>query len=191
MIRTILSPDEAKAARATVGLSQNKVALAVGISRTNLALFEVKKYLLDDETLIQLKQFYTNFGYEFGGLTMVEQDNSVSDNNTDYDVAPGVRLMDGFAIPEGVDTDEAENLLEEISDNDSQIEALSDVKPNVGWFSGEPDTEGVEQLLRLHARNYLLTRCLQGHIFEGAKAINENDSESLTNGLLFKTAIHG
>jgi len=58
MIMTILTPDEAKQARAAVGLSQSKVAQATGISRTNLALFEVKKYLLDDAALTALKQFY-------------------------------------------------------------------------------------------------------------------------------------
>ena len=58
MFTTILTPDVAKQARAAVGLSQSKVAQATGISRTSLALFEVKKYLLDDDTLTTLKQFY-------------------------------------------------------------------------------------------------------------------------------------
>ena len=71
MINTILSPDEAKEARAGIGLSQNKVAQSVGISRTNLALFEVKKYLLDDGILTQLKQFYIDAGYEFDNLAPV------------------------------------------------------------------------------------------------------------------------
>lgn len=190
MITTILTPDEAKAARAAVGLSQNKVAQSVGISRTNLALFEVKKYLLDDNALTRLKQFYIDAGYAFAGSATVEQPGLTADAMPKDTLSHGIRLMDGYAIPEGIDEDEAEGILAEIADNDSQIEELSAEIPDVGWFSDEPDTEGLDQLLRLNARNYVLTRLLQGHDWNSAQAANDDGAaDSATNGMLFNAAI--
>lgn len=114
MIMTILTPDEAKQVRATVGLSQSKVAQAIGISRTNLALFEVKKYLLDDTALTSLKQFYQDTGYDFSDSYSVEQPDSMAESPTDVPKHTGIRLMDGYAVPAGLPEEDAEFVLAEI-----------------------------------------------------------------------------
>ncbi len=193
MIDTILNPENAKLARAAIGLSQNKVAQAVGMSRTNLALFEVNKYLLDDQALTQLKQFYIDAGYSFNnGSTVVEQASEFeSDDNTSEPIhSTGVRLMDGYAIPEGMEEDEVESILTEINGNDQKISKLSSQVPDVGWFSDEPDKTGLEQLVRLSARNYALVRRLQGHDWLRDLAVNGNASENaVTNGMLLNSEI--
>lgn len=193
MIDTILTPENAKLARAFIGLSQNKVAQSVGISRTNLALYEVKKYLLDDQALTRLKQFYIDTGYSFDdGSTVVEQasEDESADNDSLPDHSSGVRLMDGYAIPEGFDEDKAERILSEIYSNDQAIAELSGQVPDVAWFSDEPDTDGLDQLVRLSARNYALVRCLQGHDWLNDLAANDASvDDAVTNGMLFNAKI--
>jgi transcriptional regulator with XRE-family HTH domain len=179
MTEAILTPDDAKQARAAIGLSQIKVAQATGISRTSLALFEVNKYLLDDEALMKLEQFFEAAGYTFSN-SPVEQ----------ADSAAGYRLMDGFAVLEGFTEDEAESILDDIHANDIEIETLSCQKAGVGFWSEQPKTEGLNQLLVLHARNYVLTRRLQGHaLLNNTVRPEDTPLEEITNSMLFNEAV--
>ena len=190
MLTTILTPDVAKQARAAVGQSQSKVAQAASISRTSLALFEVKKYLLDDDTLTTLKQFYQDAGYDFPVNSTVEQSVSVPEPVTDTLEETGLRLMDGYAIPTGFPDDEAESILSEIGANDLEIETLSSQKSGVSFWSEEPKKEGLNQLLVLHARNYVLTRRLQGHeLLNNSVRLEETPMVEVTNSMLFNEII--
>lgn len=190
MFNTILNPDDAKQARAAVGLSQSKVAQATEISRTNLALFEVKKYLLDDDTLKKLKQFYQDAGYDFSDNLTVQQPVSAQDPIIDVPDETGLRMMDGYAIPAGLPEDEAESILSEIGANDLEINELFNQKSGVGWLSGEPKTEGLNRLLVLHACNYVLTRRLQGHELLNKEVRTEQTPvEEVTNSMLFNKII--
>jgi len=190
MFSTILTPDEAKHARAAVRLSQNKVAQATGISRTHLALFEVKKYLLDDDTLTKLKQFYREEGYDFTDNSSVEQPVSISKQVPDVQESTGLRLMDGYAIPEGISEEEAELILSKISENNIEIVELASKKSDVNWWSEKPKTERLNRLLILHARNYLLTQRLQGHELLNNTTCTENTPpEDITNSMLFSDVI--
>ena len=191
MIKTILTPDEAKSARASIGLSQNKVAQAIGISRTTLALFEVNKYLLDDASLNLLRQFYVDSGYEFAEEPLGELADVAADSLASIVRTSGVRLVDGFAIPAGIDELEVESILAEISENDRVIDDVTVKVPDAGWWGGESDTKGLDLLMRLHARNYMLVRRLQGDAWEIAEAANDENIEAglVTNGMLFKAAL--
>lgn len=190
MYSTILTPDDAKQARAAVGLSQSKVAQATGISRTSLALFEVKKYLLDDDTLTNLKQFYQDAGYDFSDNSTVKQPVSTPEPVNNSPEATGHRLMDGYAIPAGFPEDEAESILFEIGANDLEISELSSQKSGMNWWTEKPKTDGVNRLLALHARNYVLTRRLQGHeLLNNMVRTDETPSEEVTNSMLFNEII--
>lgn len=190
MFSTILTPDDAKQARAAVGQSQSKVAQTTGISRTSLALFEVKKYLLDDDTLTKLKQFYQDAGYDFPVNSTVEQSVSAQKPVTDAYKATGLRLMDGYAIPAEFPEEEAESILSEIWANDLEINKLFNQKSGVGWLSGEPKKEGLNILLKLHARNYVLTQRLQGHdLLNKEVRTEEIPVEEVTNSMLFNKIV--
>jgi hypothetical protein len=190
MIMTILTPSEAKQARAAVELSQSKVAQATGISRTNLALFEVNKYLLDDAALTALKQFYQDTGHAFPDSYSVEQPESVTESPDDFPEHIGLRLVDGYAVPAGLSEDEAETILTEIHANDVGIESLSEQKSGVNWWSETPKTEGLNRLLALHARNYVLTRRLQGHeLLNNTQILEDVLEEDMTNGMLLHKVI--
>jgi DNA-binding XRE family transcriptional regulator len=190
MFNTILNPDDAKQARAAVGLSQSKVAQATGISRTNLALFEVKKYLLDDDTLTKIKQFYQDAGYSFPVNSTVEQSVSTLEPVTDTPEETSFRLMDGFAVPIGIPEEEAELILNEIHANDTEIETLLDKKSGMHWWTEKPNTNGVNRLLVLHARNYVLTRRLQGHeLLNNLMRLEDTPLEEVTNSMLFNKAV--
>ena len=191
MIETILTPDEAKSARESVSLSQSKFAKGAGLSRTKLALFEVKKYLLSDEELWSLKQFYESVGYEFSGESAVELLSDETSETVQQKRSPGFRLMDGFAIPEGIEAINAELRLTEIADNNDRVEELSQELTGVHWFTGESKKEGVNEMLRLMSRNYLLSCQLQGHELEVDTGNPEDtEPESMTNGGLLNDLIY-
>jgi transcriptional regulator with XRE-family HTH domain len=179
MFEAILTPDDAKQARAALGLSQSKVAQATGISRTSLALFEVNKYLLDDEALMKLEQFFEAAGYTFSN-SPVEQTDS----------AAGYRLMEGYAVSIGLSDEEAELILDDIHANDIEIKSLSNQKSGVGFWSEEPKTEGLNRLLVLHARNYVLIRRLQGHaLLNNSVRPEDIPVDEVTNSMLFNKAV--
>jgi len=180
MIQPILTPAESKQARRFAEVSQNTVARATGIGRTKLALFEVEKYLLDDVTLEALRGYYEGLGYEFSessaGNTeaaMTTQESSNADT--------GIRLIDSFAVPSGLDFDDVENTLAQIAANDELIGTLSEQKTEAGWFTDETDKR--DKAVRLLARNYLLTRRLQGHEILGESI------ELDTNGALLQSLL--
>lgn len=191
MAMTIMTPAEARLAREHVGLSQAKVARATGISRTKLALFEVEKYLLDDATLTALRAYYEDGGYRF---KPVEEGQAMdtphcADGPTGRVDAMGFRLVDGFAVPAGIGSDEAEELLAELNKNDARIEALASESAKVDWWSDVPDKEGRDEIVRLMARNYLLTRRLQGDAVFGTAS--RSNGETPTHGTLAVALIGG
>ena len=119
-IQSIITPSQAKAARHAAELSQAKVSAQTGISRTKLALFEVEKYLLEEGTLTQLRDFYESIG-------VLDQADPTNTENADQDthVRPGCTLLDGFAIPTGIDEHEVEAVLANVARNDERIDQLS------------------------------------------------------------------
>ena len=68
MYRVILASDQAREARTKLGLSQGRVANAVGLNRTYLSLFENGKYLFPDRDLEKLHSYYSDNGAMFDGV---------------------------------------------------------------------------------------------------------------------------
>jgi len=76
------------------------------------------------------------------------------------------RVMDGFVIPDNIDSGEVEHILYEFSENDRHILKLCNSSLKRGWFGGvDEDDQELRQLdvLKLMARNYLLIKDLHGH----------------------------
>ena len=182
MSYTVLRPADSKQARRFAEVSQNTVARATGISRTTLALFEVEKYLLDDATLEVLRDYYAGLGYEFteeaGG-----NNESISTTLERSEAKTSVRLIDGFAVPAGLDLDDVEDALAQIAANDELIGELSEQKTESTWLFNDPETDKRDKAVLLLARNYLLTRQLQGHKLLGI------DIEPDTNGALLQSLL--
>ncbi len=156
---------QSKAARAALGISQSKVARATGINRSQLALLEVQKYLLDDARLNALRAYYEGLGYQFdataptpdapgGGPSPLPESDS-------QEIRADARVVDGFAVPVGIDGDALEALLDEIDANDQKIVSLAGQKAQFDWFTDKPDAEARDEVVRLMARNYLRVRQLQ------------------------------
>jgi transcriptional regulator with XRE-family HTH domain len=180
---TTVTSVQSKAARASLGVSQTKVANATGINRTQLALFEVRKYLLDDARQKTLRKYYEGLGYDFGTAPRNPKDHPSYD--PDEAGSDGARtdssdskVVDRFVIPAGLEDEALESLLAEIDANDRQIDELSQTKAEVNWFSGKPAPETRDEILRLMARNYLRIRQLQaGSANEGEAVTRENQDE--------------
>jgi transcriptional regulator with XRE-family HTH domain len=151
---TILNSQQAKTARETLGISQGKLASELNINRSYLSQFESGKRLLADKELNLLREYYEENGYEF-------IDSPTNEGN-------GIRIMDGFALPAGVNDMDADIILTEYAENMEKIQLLSekDIKINSGIFSDSIDDDDKEaktrQLLCLMARNYTLIEQLQG-----------------------------
>ena len=180
MTITIFTPDQSRQARHFAEVSQNTVAQATGIGRTKLALFEVEKYLLDDAALETLRDYYAGLGCECEAseadtteAAMTTPEGSKADT--------GIRLIDSFAVPAGLDFDDVEDILAQIAANDELIGELSEQKVEAGWFTDETDKR--DKAVLLLARNYLLTRRLQGHELLGESI------EPDTNGALLQSLL--
>ena len=70
----VMTAQQAKSARSAAHFSQGKVATDLGINRSYLSLFESGKYVLDDSTLTQLRDYYQDHGVNLDGAP------SASDN---------------------------------------------------------------------------------------------------------------
>lgn len=163
---TILTPLQCKNARSQLGISQSKLSKETRLSRTNLALFEVNKYLLGDSELRKLRSYFESCGCTF------EADAEAANEPTYGKPAPtpptrtasksGAKSMDGFLVPSGLDQNTVETWLNEIIVNDQKIANIGAEEIKRHWFTGDPLTENRDEVLRLMARNYVLIRKLQG-----------------------------
>lgn len=169
-IHKTITPDAAREARAKARLSQARVAKDTGISRTKLALFEVQKYLLDDQDLTALRDY-------FCGLDVLDEQALVTPHGRESNgIDVGCSVLDGFAVPAGLDQELVENALEEICANDQQIMMLARNRAERDWLIFPGDKKQRNEIVRLMARNYLLTRYLQGR-----EAV-EQSQDDFTNG---------
>lgn len=173
-IQTILSPVEAKAARHAAQLSQAKVSAQTGISRTKLALFEVEKYLLEPEALTQLRDFYD----EIGVLDQVDSKNAAIPDQKTH-TKPCCALLDGFAIPSGLDEGVTETLLADVARNDAQIKQLAAREDGKDLWVFEADHSDRDEIIRLMALNYRLSRRLQGREILGANLVDGSNAASV------------
>ncbi len=117
----ILTAQQAKSARNAAHLSQGKVATDLGINRSYLSLFESEKYVLDDSTLTQLRDYYQDHGVNLDGAPGAPGNAKAIPASSASD---GSRFRDGFLLPDATDDDEADALLTEYAENREKISAL-------------------------------------------------------------------
>lgn len=163
-MKQILSPQQARDARASAKLSQGKVGSDLSINRAYLSLFEAGKYVFDDATLTRLRDYYT-------------------DRDTDPSEAPSVdprkeaerfelaetdmpQLCDGFLVTANSDAEEVESLLAEYADNRSKIADLCsyDIRKNSFLFvTNDEVKKRTKEVLFLMARSFTIVEQLHGH----------------------------
>ena len=162
---------EARMARAKLGLSQAAVCKATGIPRNIMSAFEQRKIALLDEMLTQLAEFFESEGYSIEGSDTADDPDSVvlADEVDLVDSAPKIGDLvyrDGFCIPQGVELDIADELLEEVHEIEGEIDANLDTPvSDDGFFSFKPAESSQalnERLVLLHARLGAIVRNLLG-----------------------------
>ncbi len=112
-INTIITPIQAKSSRLQLGISQNKVAKDTGLSRPYLCNFELGKYNPNQEFKETLKAYYSKEGIIF--------------KQKQYDEVMTIKPINGI-IPniDYVSYAEAENIMEDITDLNSELFDLSE-----------------------------------------------------------------
>src|SRR6266849_4832059 len=162
----VLTAQQAKSARNAAHLSQGKVAIDLGINRSYLSLFESGKYVLDDSTLTQLRDYYQHRGVNLDGALGAQESPKILPASASSD---GPRLRDGFLLPDTTDDDEADVLLTEYAENREKISALCAEDLTKGFLNsllGVDDydaAEPVNKVLTLMARNFAIIEQLQEH----------------------------
>ena len=158
------TPQKAKTARAAAQLSQGRVASDVGINRSYLSQFESGKLLLDDATLTRLRDYYSKHGAKL--KPVVDEPPIQFDNDTEEENKP--RLRDGFLLPQKLDEDHADALLNEYAENRHRINDMCNLDLSNSGFLGfgvdeDKGNKQADNVISLMARNYVIVEELQGH----------------------------
>jgi len=160
-MNSILTPEQAKAARRETDLSQGKVARDLAINRTYLSLFEGGKYLFNHSALSSLRNYYEEHGYDFTGARHNVECNS-QHQSTHHNVA---KVECGFHIPSNIDEVEVEKLLTEYASNRDRITEICRLYPKdfLFWVDDEDLEERKNEILLLMSKNYALIEKTHGH----------------------------
>jgi transcriptional regulator with XRE-family HTH domain len=161
-----ITPEQSKAARSSLGLSQRFIAKETGINRSQLALFEVGKYNLEAFRLLALLYCYERLGYRF----VADKPLAPTPRTHQAERAQPVAIM-AAQVPRIIDDllilcDPAQGnidgITKEIKDNDNLIGRLAVAPVELSWWDDKPLTKEFDDIIRIMARNYLLIRGLQG-----------------------------
>jgi transcriptional regulator with XRE-family HTH domain len=157
---------ELRDARLALGLSQGHVARDTGISRSQLSLFEARRYLLDRAKLSSLRGYYAKRGYRFDDATRHPRvlNPTAPARRSDFFSAeqPDVAMLDGFVVAGAIERTRAEAWLDQIAANDSVIQELLATPASIDFWTGDPKTDNRDEALLQMARNYALVRRLHG-----------------------------
>jgi transcriptional regulator with XRE-family HTH domain len=166
MMDLATAAQELREARLALGLSQGHVARDTGVNRSQLSLFEARKYLLDRAKLETLRRYYSSRGYRFDEakrhlpiLNPTAPAHSASAASVDQS---DVDLLDGFVVAGGIDRTRAEAWLNQIAANDTIIQDLFVTPTTTDFWTGDPKTDDRDEALLQMARNYALVRRLHG-----------------------------
>jgi len=157
---TILTPDQAIAARESLKLSQAKVAKDTGINRGYLSQFEGSKRVFEDDKLTTLEDYYLGLGWQPDEATR----NAPVDQLLNSD-KHGLTIIDGFVVAPAAIGFEAERLLEEYYEADQEIQSLLEQESEKGLFGGldqEATLKACYRPLVLMARQYEIQKIIQG-----------------------------
>lgn len=153
---SILTNTRAIDARATLNLSQAKVAKDIGLSRAYLSQFESGKRILEDRWLQALSNYYEELGWGPDAAPVVNQPKSNE----------SLRVRDGFQIVAHLSDAQIEELLNEYYDNQVKIDDLSSAAAPKGMFLGlceERASKTVFELMCLTCLQDQIIRALRGH----------------------------
>ena len=92
MSKTLFPPDEARKVREACGLSQAAVARELGLNRTYLSLFECGRYILPDEALVSLREFYERHNYQLGNDVPSDVDSRTAPVPNEHETALAAEL---------------------------------------------------------------------------------------------------
>ncbi len=165
MNNTEITPEQSKAARSSLGLSQRFIATETGINRSHLALFEVGKYNLEAFRQLALLHCYERLGYRIAA-DQAPAPAVMAKAERAKPVAPKLpqapRIIDDLLILCNPAQGNIDGVTKEIKGNDHLIGQLAVAPVELSWWDNEPVTKECDDIIRLMARNYLLIRGLQG-----------------------------
>ena len=182
----VLTPDESKRARSELNISQAKAASGADINRSYLSQFESGTRILDDKSADKLCSFYVASGWEEEQIEVVEPEVAIKTG--------GIKIRDGFVIPNQADDEHLERLLEEYQDNLLEIQQEEGKPVHFGFLGGlneERTAEMSQYLLKLMARNFSIITQLHGQDILVPAKISEKNIKTLghfTQSFLFDGA---
>lgn len=194
-----LSPNESRAARNYLGLSQAQAAAKSNLPAHKLKRFETGNYVPDSEFLQELREFFEGQGYNFHdedapgakakargdvfpagvvGKTAAatEETNGSPSENQGKPRRMQPANVQYMRITPTLSSDQIDRILETIDDNINAIKEEAGKKVDRPLFSSYPDDEGQAHaisLLRRLAENGLLQARLLGHDLMPAPHANE------------------
>lgn len=203
-----VSPNESRAARNFLGLSQSQAAEQSGLQAHKLKRFETGNYMPDAQFTQDLRDFYEGQGYNFGdedapgakakargdvfpagvvGKTTgspVETDGFPTENR----VRPMSANLQFMRIHPSLESDQIDRILDRIEDNESAVIAQSATPVTNGFMSDSPSVlsqaQAIGALRRLAENGLLHAKLLGRQVLPNGKAAT-NDAEAKPFGMLF------
>ena len=164
-MNNIQTPVILKQARESLGLSQASVSRETGINRTYLSRFESAVQILSDSDLQSLQDHYANLGFEFSEIAGIENtEHDLNDDGNQIVPRESCTIIDGFLIPDGIDSLKVEDLLDELKRHEEFIESELSTPPITSIFgTDERDLRRRLRLLGLRGlRCYSIVQKLKG-----------------------------
>jgi transcriptional regulator with XRE-family HTH domain len=167
-----LTPDQSRAARRELALSQRDTITQTGIQAYKLKQFEAGSFRPDMATLKKLRDFYEGQGVNFDDLDayLNGQGADASDGAGDDVGAPKLKPgytmnpRPGFFISSDLPPEVVDKLMSDMEASDDRIADIIKGATKKGMFSDlSEETEGqIQELFGHLAMNHLRFRCLQG-----------------------------
>ena len=165
----MVTPEQAKAARVELNLSQSKVAKETDIPRAYLSNFELNKQILHDDMRQRLGEYFVENGCDLAMGLNSTTDESQSKESTQPKTS-NIRTRDGFVIPQDINEIDIELNLESYHEDGDTVDRLLAHSVPRGYFGNidkEAATAKLIPILLLKARQLSSQQYLQGQIHEG------------------------
>lgn len=175
-ITQILSPAQCVSAREELNLSQAKLASESGVSRPYLSQFERGKRILEDKEQEALLNYFLEQGWE---QPLPES------QDAPYEPLPYV-VRDGFVVPDSINGEDVESILEEYCSNAQRIERIRAMDVERGSWSGKIDTYHANEnwlaAMMLAARQFTIIQLLHGKLDAGGEFVEQDRAAITTVG---------
>lgn len=176
-----LSPNESRAARNFLGLSQAQTAAQSNLPAHKLKRFETGNYVPDGQFLEDLREFYEAEGYNFHDedapgakakargdvfpAGVVGETDSFPLENQGKPMRPEKKSLQYMRITPQLESSQIDQIFDRIEDNEEALLAAATDEIEHGFLSDTPSSESQAKavgLLRLLAENGLLYARLMG-----------------------------